>query len=71
LRRYIDFSASGDDSTRQAHDGKFGHGGVPGALGWIDPNRRLISILLIQRADGGTESMTRIFLNMGRGIVTN
>ena len=44
--------------------GSYGHGGAFGTQGWIDPRNQLISIMLIQRADGGTESMTRIFLNM-------
>ncbi len=44
--------------------GSYGHGGAFGTQGWIDPNRDLISIMLIQNADGGAESMTNIFLNM-------
>ena len=44
--------------------GTYGHGGAFGTQGWIDPTHQLISIMLIQRADGGTDSMTRIFLNM-------
>ena len=49
--------------------GSYGHGGAFGTQGWIDPNNRLISIMLIQRADGGTETMTRIFLNMAESAV--
>ena len=44
--------------------GSYGHGGAFGTQGWIDSGNQLISIMLIQRADGGTETMTRIFLNM-------
>ena len=44
--------------------GTYGHGGAFGTQGWIDPNNDLISILLIQRSDGETESMTNVFLNM-------
>ena len=33
--------------------GTFGHGGAFGTVGWIDPARRLITILLIQRSEGG------------------
>jgi CubicO group peptidase (beta-lactamase class C family) len=44
--------------------GTYGHGGAFGTQGWIDPNNQLISIMLIQRADGGTDTMTRVFLNM-------
>ncbi len=50
--------------------GSFGHGGAFGTQGWIDPGNQLISIMLIQRADGGTESMTRIFLNMAEASVS-
>jgi CubicO group peptidase (beta-lactamase class C family) len=44
--------------------GTYGHGGAFGTQGWIDPSNGLISILMIQRADGGTESMRNVFLNM-------
>jgi CubicO group peptidase (beta-lactamase class C family) len=44
--------------------GSYGHGGAFGTEGWIDPNNDLISILLIQRSDGGADSMTNVFLNM-------
>jgi CubicO group peptidase (beta-lactamase class C family) len=49
--------------------GSYGHGGAFGTQGWIDPNNQLISIMLIQQADGGTESMTSIFLNMAEATV--
>lgn len=44
--------------------GTYGHGGAFGTQGWIDPQNGLISILLIQRSDGGTDSMRNVFLNM-------
>jgi CubicO group peptidase (beta-lactamase class C family) len=44
--------------------GTYGHGGAFGTQGWIDPASDLISILLIQRSDGGTDSMRNVFLNM-------
>jgi CubicO group peptidase (beta-lactamase class C family) len=50
--------------------GSYGHGGAFGTQGWIDPSSQLISIMLIQRADGGTETMTRIFLNMAESSVS-
>lgn len=49
--------------------GSYGHGGAYGTQGWIDPANRLISILLIQRADGGTDSMRNVFLNMAESSV--
>jgi CubicO group peptidase (beta-lactamase class C family) len=49
--------------------GTYGHGGAFGTQGWIDPNNDLISILLIQRSDGGAESMTNVFLNMAEASV--
>jgi CubicO group peptidase (beta-lactamase class C family) len=44
--------------------GSYGHGGAFGTQGWIDPTSGVISILLIQRSDGGTDSLQRVFLNM-------
>jgi len=44
--------------------GSYGHGGAFGTQGWIDPKNDLISILLIQRADSGTDSLRDVFLNM-------
>lgn len=44
--------------------GSYGHGGAFGTQGWIDPAGGVISILLIQRADGATESLRNIFLSM-------
>ena len=49
--------------------GTYGHGGAFGTQGWIDPQNELISILLIQRADGGTDSLRNVFLNMAEASV--
>ncbi len=49
--------------------GTYGHGGAFGTQGWIDPTNDLISIMLIQRSDGGAESMTNVFLNMAESSV--
>jgi CubicO group peptidase (beta-lactamase class C family) len=49
--------------------GSYGHGGAFGTQGWIDPTNQLISIMLIQRADGDTDSMSRIFLNMAEATL--
>jgi CubicO group peptidase (beta-lactamase class C family) len=49
--------------------GSYGHGGAFGTQGWIDPSNDLISILLIQRSDGGAQSMTNVFLNMAESGV--
>lgn len=50
-------------------EGTYGHGGAFGTQGWIDPHNDLISILLIQRANGGTESMQNTFLTMAEASV--
>jgi CubicO group peptidase (beta-lactamase class C family) len=50
--------------------GTYGHGGAFGTQGWIDPNNDLISILLIQRSDGGAQSMTNVFLNMAEASMS-
>ncbi len=47
----------------------YGHGGAFGTQGWIDPHSGLISILMIQRADGGTSSLQQVFLNMAEASV--
>jgi CubicO group peptidase (beta-lactamase class C family) len=44
--------------------GTYGHGGAFGTQGWIDPTNNLISIMLIQRADGGTDEMRDVFMTM-------
>jgi CubicO group peptidase (beta-lactamase class C family) len=49
--------------------GTYGHGGAFGTQGWIDPMNSLISIMMIQRADGGTESMRNVFLYMAEASV--
>ncbi len=49
--------------------GTYGHGGAFGTQGWIDPENQLISILLIQRADGATDSMRNVFLTMAEASV--
>jgi CubicO group peptidase (beta-lactamase class C family) len=49
--------------------GSYGHGGAFGTQGWIDPENGLISILLIQRADSGTDSLGNVFLNMAESSV--
>ena len=49
--------------------GSYGHGGAFGTQGWIDPANGLISILMIQRADGGTDSLRNVFLNMAESSV--
>lgn len=49
--------------------GSYGHGGAFGTQGWIDPTNQLISIMLIQRADGDTDSMSQIFMNMAEESV--
>ena len=49
--------------------GSFGHGGAFGTQGWIDPKSGLISILLIQVADGDTDTMSQVFMNMAEASV--
>ncbi len=44
--------------------GDYGHGGAFGTQGWIDPNHGLIRIMLIQRSNGGTDSLRDVFMTM-------
>ena len=49
--------------------GSYGHGGAFGTQGWIDPKNKLISIMLIQKADGDTDSMSNVFMTMAEASV--
>ena len=49
--------------------GSYGHGGAFGTQGWIDGQSNLISILLIQRSNGGTENLTNVFLTMAEASI--
>ena len=49
--------------------GSFGHGGAFGTQGWIDPKNGLISIMLIQMADGNTDTMSSAFMTMAEASV--
>ena len=51
--------------------GTYGHGGAFGTQGWIDPKHDLIRILLIQRSDGGTDTLRNTFMTMSAAAVTN
>jgi CubicO group peptidase (beta-lactamase class C family) len=49
--------------------GTYGHGGAFGTQGWIDPSNHLIRIMLIQRSNGGTDSLRNIFQTMAEAAV--
>ncbi len=49
--------------------GTFGHGGAFGTQGWIDPTNHLVRILLIQRSNGGTDSLRDTFMTIGEASV--
>jgi CubicO group peptidase (beta-lactamase class C family) len=51
--------------------GTYGHGGAFGTQGWIDPKHDLIRIMLIQRSDGGTDTLRNVFMTMSAAAVTN
>jgi CubicO group peptidase (beta-lactamase class C family) len=40
--------------------GTFGHGGAYGTQGWVDPTKRRIYVLMIQRADLGNSDGSEI-----------
>ena len=50
-------------------EGTYGHGGAFGTQGWIDPKHDLIRIMLVQRSNGGTDSMRDVFMTMGEAAV--
>jgi CubicO group peptidase (beta-lactamase class C family) len=49
--------------------GSYGHGGAFGTQGWIDPTNHLVRILLIQRSNGGTDSLRDTFQTMAEAAV--
>jgi CubicO group peptidase (beta-lactamase class C family) len=49
--------------------GSYGHGGAFGTQGWVDPKNSLISILMVQRSDGGMETLSRVFLNLAESAL--
>lgn len=51
--------------------GTFGHGGAFGTQGWIDPKHDLIRIMLIQRSNGGTDSLRDAFMTMAVSAAAN
>jgi CubicO group peptidase (beta-lactamase class C family) len=51
--------------------GTFGHGGAFGTQGWIDPKKNLITIMLIQRSNGGTNSLSDVVMTMAEAAVVN
>lgn len=51
--------------------GSYGHGGAFGTQGWIDPTNQLISIMLIQRADGSTDTLSSVFMTMAEASVAH
>jgi CubicO group peptidase (beta-lactamase class C family) len=51
--------------------GTYGHGGAFGTQGWIDPKDNLITIMLIQRSNGGTNSLSDAVMTMAEAAVTN
>lgn len=46
--------------TGMLSPGSFGHGGYYGTQGWIDPTKKLVLVLLIQRADIGNGDASEI-----------
>lgn len=51
--------------------GTYGHGGAFGTQGWIDAKKNLITIMLIQRSNGGTNSLSDAVMTMAEAAVTN
>jgi CubicO group peptidase (beta-lactamase class C family) len=49
--------------------GTYGHGGAFGTQGWIDPSNGLIRIMLIQRSNGGSDSLRNTFMTMAEAAL--
>jgi CubicO group peptidase (beta-lactamase class C family) len=46
--------------SRMLSPGTFGHGGAFGTQGWVDPQRKMIFVLLIQRTEFGNSDASAI-----------
>jgi CubicO group peptidase (beta-lactamase class C family) len=51
--------------------GAYGHGGAFGTQGWVDPDRDLIRVLLIQRSNGATDTLRDTFMTMSSAAVAD
>lgn len=51
--------------------GSFGHGGAFGTHGWIDRQKDLVGVFLIQRSGGGDNSESKIFMSMAASAVVD
>jgi CubicO group peptidase (beta-lactamase class C family) len=51
--------------------GTYGHGGAFGTQGWIDPKKNLITIMLIQRSNGETDSLRDVVMTVAEAAVGN
>jgi len=49
--------------------GTYGHGGAFGTQGWIDPKKNLVTIMLIQSASGGHDSLRDVVMTMAEAAV--
>ena len=49
--------------------GSYGHGGAFGTQGWIDPEKDMVRIMLVQRSDGGTDEVKGAFMTMAGSAI--
>ena len=49
--------------------GTYGHGGAFGTQGWIDPKKKMVTIMMIQRSNGGTEALKYAVMTMAEAAV--
>jgi CubicO group peptidase (beta-lactamase class C family) len=42
-------------------EGSYGHGGAFGTQGWVDPQKDLVGVFLIQRSGGGSSDESNAF----------
>src|SRR6266566_2128079 len=51
--------------------GTFGHGGAFGTQGWIDRQKDLVGVFLIQRSGGGDNSESKVFMSMAASAIAD
>ena len=50
-------------------EGSYGHGGAFGTQGWIDPQKDLVGVFLIQRSAGGAPDESNAFKAMAAAAI--
>jgi CubicO group peptidase (beta-lactamase class C family) len=50
-------------------EGSYGHGGAFGTQGWVDPQKDMVGVFLIQRSAGGAPDESNVFKAMAAAAI--